>query len=72
MVKSKVLLTAAIVLFSAFTSGGIWVGTIQGQVTDNSTHIEELDTTRELVIRIDERQVAMSKTLDRIEDALRD
>lgn len=67
---SKALLTAVVAVAGIVSSGGIWVGAIQGQVSDNATHIEELEPVIETVIRIDERQIAMEKTLDRIEQAI--
>ena len=67
---SKVLLGAVVAAAGIVSSGGIWVGTIQGQVSDNSTHIEELEPVIERVIRMDERQIHMQKTLDRIEQAI--
>lgn len=68
---SKALLSSLIVMGGLVSTGGIWVGTIQGQVSDNSTHIEELEPVIETVIRMDERQISMKETLDRIEDALK-
>lgn len=67
---SKAVLVTALAVLGTVSSGGLWVGTIQGQVSDNAEHIEELEPVIETVIRMDERQIAMEKTLIRIEDAI--